>query len=324
MASKRRELVSLIEQGAIPPEQVARAVDVAELAPSSRAWAALIDRLLLWLGGLALAFAVLFFVAYHWVDMGRWPRFALVQVALLLAVGVAIWGNTRRLVFNVAITAASLLVGVLLALFGQVYQTGADPWQLFFAWAVLTLPWVWVARFEVLWVLWLGLLNVALWLYFRTWGGALDVWFISSDAIFWWLFALNTVALTVWEWGLQRRGWRSSRWGIRLLALGSGVSVTFLMMTWIVNSNAFAPALVAYPLWLMALYGMYRRFCTDLLLVAGGCVSVISVVTLLMARFLIGRGEWQADSMLVLALVVLALGAGAVVWLKRLHLEATQ
>lgn len=324
MASKRRELVSLIEQGTLPPEQVARAVDVAELSPSSRAWAVLIDRLLLWLGGLALAFAVLFFIAYNWAEMGRWPRFALVQVALVLAAGVAVWGTTRRLIFRVAIMAACLLVGVLLALLGQVYQTGADPWQLFFAWAVLTLPWVWVARFEVLWVLWLGLLNVSLWLYFDTWGGALDIWFISSDAIFWWLFALNTCALAVWEWGLQRRGWRSSRWGIRLLALGSGVTVTFLMMTWIVNSASFAPTLVVYPLWLLALYSMYRLWRPDLLLVAGGCVSVISVVTLLMARFLIGKDEWQAGSMLMLALVVLALGAGAVVWLKRLHLEDTQ
>ncbi|QNI04696.1 DUF2157 domain-containing protein [Halomonas sp. SH5A2] len=318
------ELVSLIERGTIPPEQVARAVDVAALSPSSRAWAVLIDRLLLWLGGLALAFAVLFFIAYNWAEMGRWPRFALVQVALVLAAGVAVWGSTRRLIFKVAITAASLLVGVLLALVGQVYQTGADPWQLFFAWAVFTLPWVWVARFDVLWVLWLGLLNVALWLYVDTWGGALDGWFIQSDAIFWWLFALNTTALAVWEWGLKRRGWCSSRWGVRLLALGSGVPVTFLMMTWIVNSASFTPTLVVYPLWLAALYGVYRRLCPDLLLVAGGCVSVISVVTLLLARFLIGKDEWQADSMLMLALVVLVMGAGAVVWLKRLHREATQ
>lgn len=324
MASKRRELVSLIEQGAIPPEQVARAVDIAELPPSSRAWIGLIDRLLLWLGGLALAFAVLFFIAYNWAEMGRWPRFALVQVALVLAAGVAVWGNTRRLIFRVAITAACLLVGVLLALLGQVYQTGADPWQLFFAWAVLTLPWVWVARFDVLWVLWLGLLNVALWLFFDTWGGALDGGFIQDDAVFWWLFALNTIALAVWEWGLQCRGWRSRRWGIRLLALGSGVPVTFLMMTWIVNSASFAATLVVYPLWLVALFGAYRHLRPDLLLVAGGCVSVISVVTLLLARFLIGKDEWQADSMLMLALVVLAMGAIAAVWLKRLHREVTQ
>ncbi|HBM27309.1 MAG TPA: DUF2157 domain-containing protein, partial [Halomonas sp.] len=62
MTTNRRELVSLVERGVISPDQVAKAVSVAGLHPAPRAWAALLDRLLLWLGGLALAFAVLFFV----------------------------------------------------------------------------------------------------------------------------------------------------------------------------------------------------------------------------------------------------------------------
>jgi len=32
---------------------------------------------------------------------------------------------------------STILVGVLLALVGQTYQTGADTWQLFFYWAIL-------------------------------------------------------------------------------------------------------------------------------------------------------------------------------------------
>ncbi|NYS61644.1 DUF2157 domain-containing protein [Vreelandella salicampi] len=323
MASPRRELISLIEQGAIPPEQVAKAAKAAGLCPSPRAWGVFIDRLLLWLGGLALAFAVLFFVAYNWADLGRWPRFGLVQAALVVAVGIALWAKASNVVANVALTAATLLVGVLLALFGQVYQTGADPWQLFFIWALLILPWVLIVRFDLLWLLWLGLLNAALWLYFRTWGGALDVWVVSSDAIFWWLFVLNTTALALCEWGHQRWNWRVSRWALRTLALGSGVPVTLLMMTLIVDATTFyMPALVIYPLWLVSLYSVYRHWRPDLLLVAGGCVSLICVVTLGLARRLLWQGEWQPGSLLMLALAVLVMGAGAVVWLKRLHTEA--
>lgn len=322
-AAERHELVSLIGQGAIPPEQVARAVQVAGLRPSPRAWGVFIDRVLLWLGSLALTFAVLFFVAYNWAELGRWPRFGLVQAALVLAVGVAVWGNTHRWVARAALTAAALLVGGLLALLGQVYQSGADPWQLFFVWAMLILPWVFVSRFELLWLAWLALLNTALWLYFRIWGGALDVWFVSSDATFWWLFVLNTTALVVGEWGVQRRRWRINRWTLRILALGSGVPITLLMMTLIVDATAFyMPALGVYPLWLAALYGGYRYGRPDLLLVTGGCVSLICVVTLGLARRLLWQGEWQPDSLLMLALAVLVMGAGAVVWLKRLHTEA--
>jgi uncharacterized membrane protein len=37
-------------------------------------------------------------------------------------------------------------LGVLLALFGQTYQTGVDPWETFFNWALLMLPWTLPAR----------------------------------------------------------------------------------------------------------------------------------------------------------------------------------
>lgn len=323
MASTRRELISLIEQGVIPPEQVTRAVQASGLHPSPRAWALFIDRLLLWLGGLALAFAVLFFVAYNWAEMGRWLRFGVVQAATVLAVGIAIWPKASPMVQRVALTSATLLVGVLLALFGQVYQTGADPWQLFFSWAVLTLPWVWVARFELLWVLWLGLLNLAVGLYFHTWGVPFGV-LVSSDAELWGLFGLNTLALITWEWGARFRSW-PRQWAVRLLAVGSGVPMTLLTMTLIADAGlVWSPVLAIYPLWLMALYGIYRYWRPDLFMIAGGCVSLITVTTLLLARVLLWEGDWQEGSLMLISIAVLAMGAGAVVWLKRLHREISQ
>ncbi|MGP9766926.1 DUF2157 domain-containing protein [Halomonas sp. AOP13-D3-9] len=323
MAAARHELVALIEQGVIPPDQVAHAVQAAGLRPSPRDWVVFIDRLLLWLGGLALGFAVLFFVAYNWAEMGRWLRFGVVQAALVLAVGVAVWGKASPTVKRVALTAASLLVGALLALFGQVYQTGADPWQLFFSWAVLTLPWVWVARFELLWVLWLGLLNLAIGLYFRTWGGPFGV-LASSEAAQWGLFALNTLVLAVWEWGAHYRDW-PWQWAVRLLALGSGVPITLLMMTLIVDVGlSWSPVLAIYPIWLAVLYGVYRYWRPDLFMIAGGCISLLTVATLLLARLLLWEGDWQEGSLMLIAIAVLAMGAGAVVWLKRLHQEMSQ
>lgn len=323
MASTRRELISLIEQGVIPTEQVAHAVQASGLHPSNRAWAVFIDRLLLWLGGLALAFAVLFFVAYNWAEMGHWLRFGVVQAAMVLAVGIAIWPKASPMVQRLALTSATLLVGVLLALFGQVYQTGADPWQLFFSWAALTLPWVWVARFELLWVLWLGLLNLTVGLYFRTWGGPFGV-LSSSDAALWGLFWLNTLALATWEWGARYRNW-ARQWAVRLLAVGSGVPMTLLTMTLIADVGlVWSPVLAVYSLWLAVLYGVYRYWWPDVFMLAGGCVSVIAVTTLLLARLLLWEGDWQEGSLMLMAIAVLAMGTGAVVWLKRLHQEASQ
>ncbi|KAA0011970.1 DUF2157 domain-containing protein [Billgrantia pellis] len=322
MASIRRELAALIERRAIPHEHVARAVSLSGLYPSGRAWQVFLDRLLLWLGSLALVFGLLFLIAYNWSEMGRWQRFGLVQAALVTAIGVYWWAEGRGVVARVALTAASLLLGVLLALFGQVYQTGADPWQLFVAWALLMLPWALVARFDVLWVLWLGLLNLAVALYFRTWGGALDVLFLGGEAALWGVFLLNTAALAAWELGARRRRWLSVGWATRLLAVGSGVPITLLAMVPLIEERlSFTPALLAFAAWLAALYAVYRHWRPDLFMLAEGCLSLIAVITLSLARHLLWHTE--AGGFLLLAVVVLGLGAAGVFWLKRLQREIT-
>ncbi|BBI48927.1 hypothetical protein HORIV_13480 [Vreelandella olivaria] len=45
------------------------------------------------------------------------------------------------------------------------------------------------------------------------------------------------------------------------------------------------------------------------------------MATLLLARLLLWEGDWQEGSLMLIAIAVLAMGAGAVVWLKRLHQE---
>ena len=189
-----------------------------------------------------------------WADLGRVPRFSLIQVTLLVAAGMAVWGSARMVLFRVALTSVFVLIGVLLALVGQVYQTGADPWQLFFLWALLSLPLVWVARFDALLVAWLVLLNLTVWLYSRTWGGLLDSMFFSGNAGLWGVALINLAAQAGWEWGAERRGW-PGRWAICLLAIGSGVPLTLLLMTWVTRQAfALSPLVAVYPVWLAALY----------------------------------------------------------------------
>ena len=327
MASIRSELTGLIEQGAISPAEVARAVAQSGLYPTGRAWGVFLDRLLLWLGTLGLIGGVLFFIAYNWAEMGRWLRFGLVQAALVIAIGVYGWyqgqgqkkAQAKQTVARAALLAAALLLGVLLALFGQVYQTGADPWQLFFFWALLLLPWTLVARFDVLWMVWLGLLNLAWVLYWRTWGSALDVLFDSDISLLLGLFALNGVALVVWELGARRWHWLTCGWAPRLLALAGGVPVSMLMIALL--DRGVTPLMLVYPGWLAMLYAAYRHWRPDLFMLAGGCLSLIAVVTLFLAQELL----WQAGAgtFLLLAVVVLGLGAAAVFWLRRLQLELT-
>lgn len=326
MTLARRQLMALIERGVIADKQVVTAVKAAELYPLGRAWQRFLDRLLLWLGSLALVCAVLFFVAYHWSDMGRLWRLGLVQASLVLAIVVYWRAAKHAMPAQVALLAAALLLGVLLALFGQIYQTGADTWQLFFVWALLLLPWALLGRQVVLWVVWLMLGNLVILLYFQVWGG--QAWggvlapLLGVDyPALWPLFVFNTLALVVWEMAAQRWEWLAVHWARRLLALAGGAAITLLVMVYIGGYSRLSGVLVLiYLLWLVALYLVYRRWQKELFMLSVGWLSVIAVLTYWLADVLLDYR--QPGSLLLLAAVILGLSALASVWLKRVQRES--
>ena len=320
MGSERDAIFEWAESGRLAPGNLVGALRIAGAIPDPAEWRLFVDRLLL---GLAVALAgagVVFFVAANWQALGRFGKFALVEAAIVLALG-ACWhfGLTSR-AGKAALGAAALCAGALLALVGQVYQTGADTWELFAAWAVAIALWVAVARMPALWLLWLGLVNIALALYFNTFGGLLGL-VLGTRETLWALLALNTAALVVWEVlaaGAAR--WLRARWAMAVLAAAGGVAATWLAL-WSVfdDSHAGSSGLVAYVVWLVAIYGAYRVRRVDRLILAGGVLSVIVVATALLAHHLLRRET--AGSFLVIGLAVVAMAAAGTWWLRRVPAE---
>lgn len=122
-------------------------------------------RALLALGAGQFLTGVVFFFAYNWNDLSDIAKFAVIETALVATVGGALLAGLDRAFGQMLLVAASVLTGVLLAVIGQVYQTGADAFELFVAWAVLILPWAVVSRHAAHWLLWLAVAEAALVLY---------------------------------------------------------------------------------------------------------------------------------------------------------------
>jgi len=297
------------------------ALDIAGTLPRAHHWRAFLDRLLLWSGAVALAAAVVFFIAHNWNDLGKFAKFGLVEV-LVLAAALGYWRlGPEKAAGKASLLVAAILLGALLALFGQTYQTGADTWQLFANWAGLIAPWVIIGRFAAFWILWLAIANVAIVLYFQVRPGALDIAFASERAL-WTLFAFNTAALVAWELAARRIKWLDERWAPRLLAIASGTSITLLTLHAILDwREASGTALLFYPVWLGCAYAVYRRFMPDLLVLAGGCLSGIVVVTVFLARHLL-QGGAEAAAFLLIAMAVIAMAAVCGWWLKQVAREA--
>jgi len=320
MPTPRSQIIHLLEQGVIPTDKTDAALVVAGITPDAKAWKTFIDHLLLWLGGLALAFAAVFFIAFNWSEIGRMGKFGLVEGLIILAV-MTYWKRGGQAVAGkVALLVATIFLGVLLALFGQTYQTGADPWQLFFTWALLMLPWAIVGRFPAMWVVWIVLINLAIVLYYQVFRGVFGLMLGTEDSMLWLTFAFNTLALTAWEMLSKPWPWLAERWAVRLLAVGSGVPLTWLLFYGIVDQEkGLALAGTAWAVWMAVMYIVYRRKRPDLFMLAGCCLSGIVVVVIFLGRHLLEFGE--AGGFLLLALVIIGLGAGAAVWLRNVHRE---
>lgn len=320
MMTHRCQIIELVEQGHIPVDKIGDALTVLKVAPDSKAWRTFIDHFLLWLGGLALAFAAMFFIAYNWNDVGRFAKFGMVEGLIVLAI-VAYWKlGEDKVAGKVSILVATISLGVLLALYGQTYQTGADPWQLFFNWALLMLPWALIGRFPALWIIWVVLINLSIVLYHQAFRGVFWFMFGSDTDMLWLVFLFNTLALIVWESLLKTWLWLSERWATRLLAVGSGSSISWLALYAIFDhkDGNILPGL-AWVIWLAALYFVYRKIRPDLFMLAGGCLSGIVVFITFLSRHLLDGGS--SGGFLLIALLVIGLGTGAAIWLRNIHRE---
>lgn len=321
MSTARDVLVDWAEQGHIRSEDLPRALALTGVTPDGGAWRRFMAVLLLSLGALLVATGVIFFFAYNWQAIGRFEKFAIVEVLLVAAAFGAWFYGLDKTAGQAALLLAALLTGALLALIGQTYQTGADPWQLFAIWALLVVPWVLVSRMPVLWLLLVALVNLALTLYFQTFHGFFGVMF-AGEILIWTLFALNGLALVAWELA-ARHGtpWMQGRWAARILIAAVGMAITGLALSTILDRLGVGHLrLLVYLGWLGAMYAYYRRTSIDLFALAGGVLSVVVVVTALLGRLLLDFAD--AGGFLLIGLAVIGMSAAGALWLRRIAAEA--
>ena len=317
---ERNAILEWAEHGHVAPGRLREALDAARALPSAGDWHRFLDRLLLWGASAFLSAALIFFLAYNWSELGRWARFGIAELAFAGALFGAWRLGLGRTAGKAALFGAALSVGAMLALVGQTYQTGADPWELFAVWGALILPFAFAGRLPALWLLVLLLANLATVLYFQAFRGMFSVVFGPQRQL-WLLFGLNTLALAAWE-GLAFAGlgWLNARWAIRLVAIASGVMITTLAVWDVVDRKLADGGVVAWLAWCGVAYAVYRRRRKDLFVLAGGALSVIVVFTAAMGRWML-QGRWESGAFLLIGMTVIGMSAVAGWWLRQVAIE---
>jgi uncharacterized membrane protein len=310
MSRNRGEVLDWLEAGQVAPGLEQSALRAAGLVPDSAAWRIFLGRLTLWLGTLALALAVVFFFAFNWESLGRLAKLGLVEAAIVAAL-LACWRfDLDSMAGKAVLTLLALLVGALLALAGQIYQTGADSWELFAWWAALILPWAIAGRFAPLWLLWLALLNLAVWLYFSLAS--------SGEALLWTLLVLDSLAVAAWEAG-HRSGiaWLRDTWPPRLAAIASGAMATGLALSSIFGGG---PGLAGWLASMGLAFCWYRYVRLDLFVLAGGILSLVVIVAAFLSESMLDGGA----GFLFIGVAVIGMSAGGAIWLNGLAREAPE
>ena len=116
-------------------------------------------------GFILIAVSVLYLVAANWFMLPQSVQLAIPQVLLLLSAVVSIFSVKNDYLIQCLHTICGLMIGLSLAVIGQIYQTGADSYLLFLIWSILLLPWLYCSSIG-LFVLLCIVSQIALFLFF--------------------------------------------------------------------------------------------------------------------------------------------------------------
>jgi len=296
------------------------AVVTTMLRPRS-AWLAWASRMLLLFGGALVLAGVIFFFAYNWAAMGRYLKFVLIETGIVSCIVASYLRGSKRLSGKVLLLSASVLVGVLLAVYGQTYQTGADAFELFTGWAVLILGWVLISEFAGFWVVWLILLNTGAILYWHQVGDPAHS--LPYESLCMVLAFLNGLVLTFYEAGKKRDlEWLRGRWLRGLLIAGFLIPLSIPIIHLIVDPEDIRRVtILASIAWGVAAaggYACYRYEIHDMIPLALVISNISLILLVFIGKILLHEGRsGEAALFLGFSLIVLVVVSGAVFFLRR-------
>lgn len=289
------------------------------------AWWRWTSRVLLLVGSALVLAGIVFFFAFNWTRLGHYPRFAIIEAGLTACVMAALFSDVEELPAKMFITAASVLTGVLLLVFGQTYNTGVDSASLYILWASFIFAWVAIAEFDVLWVGWLALVNVGAGLYWHQTYTPDDPGFARLMIA---LALIDGFMLVLREYGSISLGleWLQAIWVRRLLIVATLTYLTIPTVILVLDERLsgtiyyIVAAVLLAGAWVGG-YSYLRHTVRDL-----GSLTIVALSVCLVTLSLAGRFFETIDSdyavvFLIFGILVTAVFGGAVAWLRHISIS---
>ncbi|MBO6185032.1 MAG: DUF2157 domain-containing protein [Chryseobacterium sp.] len=243
---------------------------------------------------------IIFFFAYNWADLHKFAKIGMTEAFVIATTLIALLPKINQNTRNIILTGSAILVGALFAVFGQIYQTGANAYDFFLAWTLFIALWVIVSNFAPLWLLFIVLINTTFILYTQQIAKDWDELLIVTI-----IFCINVIIL-ISSFLLQNLKKVSviPMWFTHILALGCVVFASFGMMLVIFdNHEAFSIlftmlVLTAYALGIW--HGLHSKSIFYLSVIA---FSIIYISTAMLTNISNDAGMFLFVSLFVIASV---------------------
>ncbi|MBN9287362.1 MAG: hypothetical protein BGO43_15835 [Gammaproteobacteria bacterium 39-13] len=291
---------------------------VLELLYPHHQWGYWTSKILQTLGFILLITGMVYFFAFNWERMSPAYKLISIEAALICCVAGAWAFSLSRLVGQLFLTGACVLVGIFLAVFGQIYQTGADAYQLFLIWTLLTLPWVCIGQFSPLWFAWIVLLNITVIL---SW----EQTFLPKrgdfhiDAI---LIGLNTFILFLREYlCAQDREWLQARAYRILLAIAilllALISIETMITTYSLTNKSLVASTCLGVLIHLIFLAFYRYKVIDMWVFSATIISIAIILCSIANRIIFKYSISDVTQWSLMSLAVMIIFATAVYVLRK-------
>ncbi len=197
------------------------------------------DKLGLWVSrilmllGLVLTFTgVIYFFAFNWVKLTPSTKFALIETAMYCCLAFANRVKKEN-VSKIFLLSASIFVGIFMAVFGQIYQTGANAYELFLNWSALIFIWTIISKYAPQWILWLLITNISFILWWQQSGYAGKIyWMIYTYLI---LFDGFFLALREFLANKKHYEFLKAEWTREFIFVPVSIMVSIPIIVWILD-----------------------------------------------------------------------------------------
>ena len=249
---------------------------------------------------------IVFFFAYNWADLHKFAKIGVAEGLVIAAASIALFPKINVNIRNIILVGASVLVGVLFAVYGQIYQTGANAYDFFLGWTVFVTLWVVVSNFSPLWLLYLVLINTTFILYSQQ---VAKDW--SEVFIFTLLFVFNALVLISALFFKNKKAKNIPNWFFNTVALACIVYATFG-----ITIGMFDDFKIAFPILILITaaafslgiwHGLKTKNIFYLSAIPFSLVTIVSVLFIRIADkfFYYGSGTYLLISIFVVVSVTL-------------------